>query len=620
MSSKDLAIDKVPAIVSISALLTKFTGVIGGLALFVNVIVVFLSVIARYAFHSPIEWAEEVARALMITLVFFGVATAAGRGSNTGIDLFIHYLPEKARGYIVHLTKWAMTFVSLGLAYASFELVQMSLSQTSENGMPLVIFHIPVFLGTAVMSINAFTHALRESVHTVIVTLGIFLVLAGIGYIYYRSFPDFMMLPATLMLLLFAVGILAGMPIAFTLALSAMVFFISNPTLPFVFFAQQVSAGVDHFVLLAIPFFLLAGGAMEVNGMSPRLVEFIVRVMGKFKGGLNMTTVVTMAFFSGISGSKLADVAAVGGVLMPAVKRTKQSSEDAAGVFASSAVMAEAIPPCVNLIVMGFVANISIGALFIAGIIPAAFIMILMLITVYLFGKRINIKDAYPVLMPKKELFLGAAVGIVMIVMIGRGVVAGIATSTEISAFAVVYALVIGRLVFRELTLKATVNLFINMSAMSGMLLFIVAAAQSLSYALTIEMIPQYCAEYVAQIGQEYGSWLFLVLSVLVLIIFGSVLEGAPALIIFAPILVPIAIQLGYDPLQYGVLMVLAMGFGLFSAPVGQGMYATCTICGVNMKDVIKPMLKYQVVVLLGILCIAFFPAITTYLPRALGY
>ena len=243
-----------------------------------------------------------------------------------------------------------------------------------------------------------------------------------------------------------------------------------------------------------------------------------------------------------------------------------------------------------------------------------------MLITVYLFGSRINIKDAYPVLMPKKELFLGAAVGIVMIVMIGRGVVAGIATSTEISAFAVVYALVIGRLVFRELTLKATVNLFINMSAMSGMLLFIVAAAQSLSYALTIEMIPQYCAEYVAQIGQEYGSWLFLVLSVLVLIIFGSVLEGAPALIIFAPILVPIAIQLGYDPLQYGVLMVLAMGFGLFSAPVGQGMYATCTICGVNMKDVIKPMLKYQAVVLLGILCIAFFPAITTYLPRALGY
>ena len=613
-------LDRIPALSALSALLTKITGIIGGLALFVNVIVVFLSVIARYAFHSPLEWAEEVARALMITLVFFGVATADGNGSNTGIDLVIHYLPPKLRGYVVHLTKWAMVFVAFGLTRASWDLVNMSMSQTSENGMPLALFHIPVFIGAAVMSVNALTYALRESAGLVFRSLGVFVLLFAAGYGFYRALPDFMSLSAVLMLICFVVGILAGMPIAFTLALSAMVFFISNPTLPFVFFAQQVSAGVDHFVLLAIPFFLLAGGAMEINGMSPRLVEFIVRVMGRFKGGLNLTTILTMAFFSGISGSKTADVAAVGGVLMPAVKRTKQSSEDAAGVFASSAVMAEAIPPCVNLIVMGFVANISIGALFIAGIIPAVFILVLLLITAYFFGSRINIRDAYPVLMPRRQLILGAAVGIIMIVMIGRGVVAGIATSTEISAFAVVYALVVGRLVFRELTLKDTVQLFIRMSAMSGTLLFIVAAAQSLSYALTIEMIPQYCAQYVAEIGSTYGSWLFLVLSVVVLVIFGSVLEGAPALIIFAPILVPIAVQLGYDPLQYGVLMVLSMGFGLFSAPVGQGMYVTCMICGVDMKDVIKPMLKYQAVVMAGILCIAFFPAITTYLPRALGY
>ena len=302
----------------------------------------------------------------------------------------------------------------------------------------------------------------------------------------------------------FFLGIIAGIPIAFTLGLSSMVFFLSNPTLPFVFFAQQVSAGVDHFVLLAIPFFLLAGSAMEINGMSSRLVEFIVRGMGRFKGGLNMTTVLSMAFFSGISGSKLADVAAVGGVLMPAVKRTKQSREDAAGVFAASAVMAESIPPCVNLIVMGFVANISIGALFIAGIVPAVCLLIILLITANIFGKKINVSDAYPVLMPKKQLILGAAVGLLMILMIGRGVVAGIATSTEISAFAVVYAIVVGRIAFRELTLKATIKLFIDMSAMSGMLLFIVASATSLSYALTIEMIPQKCADILVSIGTNH--------------------------------------------------------------------------------------------------------------------
>ncbi|VTN14282.1 Neu5Ac permease [Raoultella terrigena] len=285
--------------------------------------------------------------------------------------------------------------------------------------------------------------------------------------------------------------------------------------------------------------------------MSTRLVELIVRGMGRFRGGLNMTTVLSMAFFSGISGSKLADVAAVGGVLMPAVRRAKQDGEEAAGVFAASAVMAETIPPCVNLIVMGFVANISIGALFIAGLVPAACLLVLLMIAANRFGGKINVSEAYPVLRPRAQLYLGAAVGLVMIFMIGRGVMMGIATSTEISAFAVIYAIVIGRLAFRELTFKATVKMFIDIAAMSGVLLFIVACATSLSYALTIQMIPQQIAGLLVGIGVEQGAWLFLLLTIVILIIFGAVLEGAPALIIFAPILVPIAVQLGFNPAAF---------------------------------------------------------------------
>lgn len=610
----------VPVISLLSRFLTKITAILGGLSLFINVLVVFSSVIFRYVFHSPLEWAEEVARALMIALVFFGVATSSGRGGHIGIDLFLGLLPSSMRAYIVHSTRWILVFVSIGLVISSYDLVYISLEQTTETGMPLALFYVPVFIGAIVMFVATLEHVFQAEKKIVlrsgIGVLGLFF----IGFTCYSLFPEFESLPALFMFVCFFLGIMAGIPIAFTLGLSSMVFFLSNPTLPFVFFAQQVSAGVDHFVLLAIPFFLLAGAAMEVNGMSSRLVEFIVRGMGRFKGGLNMTTVLSMAFFSGISGSKLADVAAVGGVLMPAVKRTKQSREDAAGVFAASAVMAESIPPCVNLIVMGFVANISIGALFIAGIVPAACLLIILLITANIFGKKINVSDAYPVLMPKKQLILGAAVGLLMILMIGRGVVAGIATSTEISAFAVVYAIVVGRIAFRELTLKATIKLFIDMSAMSGMLLFIVASATSLSYALTIEMIPQKCADILVSIGTNHGAWLFLILSILILIIFGSVLEGAPALIIFAPILVPIAIQLGFHPLHYGIVMVFAMGFGLFSPPIGLGLYATCTICGVTMKDVMKPMLKYQLVILVGIILVALFPFITTWLPNIMGY
>ncbi|MGC3964687.1 MAG: TRAP transporter large permease subunit [Rhodocyclaceae bacterium] len=605
---------------SLSRSLTALTAVIGAVALFADVIVVFMSVIWRYMLHTPIEWAEEVARALMVTLVFCGVATSTGRGGHLGIDLFLGWLPAGVREYISHMSRWVLFIVSVGLSWSSLLLVEAALAQTTETGLPQVIYVAPVLLGAIVMMVASLQHALEARPRLVIGAAVAVGVLALAGYVFLQTAPDPASAPALLMLACFALGIFAGVPIAFTLAISAMVFFTSQPSLPFAFFAQQVAAGVDHFVLLAIPFFLLAGAAMEVNGMSSRLVELIVRGMGRVRGGMGITTVLSMAFFSGISGSKLADVAAVGGVLMPAVRRAKQSSEDMAGLFAASAVMAEAIPPCVNLIVMGFVANISIGALFVAGLVPAAFLMLCLLVAAAVFGQRVNVKDAYPVLMPMRQLIIGAAVGLIMVLMIGRGVMAGIATSTEISAFAVVYAIIVGRLAFRELTFKATIKLFVDVAAKSGMLLFIVAAAGSLSYALTIEMIPQQIAHLLGSIGSSHGSWLFMLLTIVIVTLFGAVLEGAPALIIFAPILVPIALQLGYNPLHYGILVVLSMGLGLFSPPIGLGLYATCGICGVSMKDVIRPMAKYWVILIAGLLVLALVPSLTTWLPKLMGY
>lgn len=605
---------------TVSRALTAVTATIGALALLADVIVVFASVIWRYVLHHPLEWAEEVARALMVTLVFSGVATSTARGRHVGVDLFLGWVPARIRPYILHASRWVLVIVAAGLAVSSVRLLGESFVQTTETGLPQAIYVLPLVIGAGVMLVAALEHALTAPRRIMLRSAAALAALALVGYAALELAPESVPGPGIVMFACFILGIVGGVPIAFTLGLSAMVFFLSQPSLPFVFFAQQVSAGVDHFVLLAIPFFLLAGAAMEVNGMSSRLVELIVRGMGRIRGGLPLTTVLAMTFFSGISGSKLADVAAVGGVLMPAVRRAKQSPEDSAGLFAASAVMAEAIPPCVNLIVMGFVANISIGALFVAGLVPAAVLMAFLLIAAIVFGKRVDVDQAYPVRMPMRQLLLGAAVGLVMIIMIGRGVVAGVATSTEISAFAVVYALVVGRLAFREITLKATVKLFVDVAAMSGMLLFIVAAAGSLSYALTMQMIPQEIAALLVSVGRDHGAWLFLLLTIVMVTIFGAVLEGAPALIIFAPILVPIAVQLGYNPLHYGILVVLSMGLGLFSPPIGLGLYATCGICGVQMKDVIRPMTKYMAVIVIGIAVLAVAPALTTWLPRLMGY
>ena len=605
---------------SLAQPLSRLTAGVGAIALAVNVVVVFTSVVWRYALHDPLDWAEEVARALMVTIVFTGAATAMVRDRHVGADMLQGRLPARMQTYLKQAVRWLLFAVAAGLAWSSVGLLGESLSQVTPTGLPQAIYVVPVLFGAAVMTIGALEHALAGPRRQVLASgAAVALVFAGLICLP-QLMPDIRLPAGPLMIGCFVLGLLAGVPIAFALGLAALVFFLTEPSLPLLIYSQQIAAGVDHFVLLAIPFFLLAGAAMEVNGMSARLVELIVRGMGRFKGGLNLTMVIAMAFFSGISGSKLADVAAVGGVLMPAVRRAKQSPAEAAGLLAASAVMAETIPPCVNMIILGFVANLSIGALFVAGIVPALVLAIALSAIGVVSGARISVGEAYPVLRPTRQLLLGAGVGLVMILMIGKGVVSGIATSTEISAFAVVYALVVGWATFRELTWSAVVKLFVDTATLAGMLLFIVAAATSVSFALTIELIPQGVAEILIGLGRHEGPWLFMLLSIALLVVFGAVLEGAPALIIFGPILVPIAAQLGFDPLHYACVLIIAMGLGLFAPPFGLGLYTTCVVCDVTMGSVVRPMRKYLITLAVTLLVIAFMPSMTLWLPRALGY
>jgi tripartite ATP-independent transporter DctM subunit len=281
--------------------------------------------------------------------------------------------------------------------------------------------------------------------------------------------------------------------------------------------------------------------------------------------------------------------------------------------------MAETIPPCINMIILGFVANLSIGGLFLAGIAPA----ILMAAALAGFsvwrGKKVDVSQVYQSPRPLPKLIGGALVGLVMIVMIGKGVASGVATSTEISAFAVVYAIVVGWIAFRELTWRSLVKLFVDSSTLAGMIMFIVAAASSVAYSLTIEQVPHALAAVMVQLASQYGTWSFMLIAVLPLILFGAVLEGAPALIIFGPLLTPIAVQLGFHPIHFAIVLVIAMGIGLFSPPFGLGMYATCTIAGTRIQDVVAPYARYVVVLLLTLLLIILWPGFTLWLPRHYG-
>ena len=585
-----------------------------------DVLVVLCSVVWRYFLHDPVDWAEEIARALMGVQVFLGAATTLARVQHVGIDSFRAVLPAVWRPLLIQLCHWIIVVVALALFVSSCALFVDSSGQTTPIGLPQWIYVGPMVIGSLLMLLFGVAAALEGSRKAVWGTLTAAAVIAAIVWGWNSAMPAQAVTPLTLLATGFVLSIVAGLPIAFALAFSALLYFLVDPSLPMLVYSQQVLSGMDHFVLLAIPFFVLAGLLMEANGMSSRLIELLLRMMGRVRGGLNLIIITATAFFSGVSGSKLADVAAVGGIIMPAVRRTRQDPNDAAGLLAASAVMAETIPPCINMIIMGFVANISIGGLFVAGLVPAAFMALSLAAVAFAFGSRIDPDAAFEQRRNMVPLIGGALVGLVMIAMIGKGVTSGIATSTEVSAFAVAYALVVGAVAFRELTLRSVLQLFVRAASMAGSILFIVAAATSVSFALTIQQIPQQLSGFMMELGHRFGADGFVLASTLLMIGFGAILEGAPALIIFGPLLTPIALQLGVSPLHFGTIMVVAMGLGLFSPPVGLGLFATCSITGTQIHEVIRPMLKYLVVLFLALLALVFVPAFSLWLPARYGF
>ena len=602
------------------AALLLLSDAIAAILLAADLLVVCSSVGLRYWFNAPVEWADDVARGLMVGSSFFGAASALARAENPGVRFFIDKLPAGARAVTDSVGALLVALIAFYVAFNAIKLGGLTSGQTTGSGLPLELTFYPMGVGALFMTIFALdiyrARPIRDMALGIIVTA----LIAGLYVAWDALSPATMPASGTLMLVGFFVTLFGGLPIGFALALAALVFIWVEGTLPGVIFAQQMARGIDNFVLLAIPFFILVGYLMEANGMSVRLIELLQRAVGRMRGGLNVVMVTSMVLFSGISGSKMADVAAVGSVLIPAARRSRQNPGGAVALLAASAVMAETIPPCINLIILGFVANLSIGGLFVAGLLPSALMALVLIAVSIIFGKRPTSTEEIEPQVPVSGLWSGAIASFGLIFMIFIGFKTGFATATEISAFAAAYAILVGSLVFRELSLKAAAHSFVQAATRAGLVLFIVAAAQSLAFTLTLQQVPHAVGDFMLGLSKTSGVWLFMLLAILVLIVMGSVLEGAAALIIFGPLLLPVAVQLGIDPLHFGVVLVIAMGIGLFAPPLGLGLYGACLIGNVPIERTVKPIMGYLGLLMLCLLVIAFVPSISTALPRAFGY
>jgi tripartite ATP-independent transporter DctM subunit len=588
-------------------------------ALLAELVLVLANVAARMFFQHSFLWTDEIARLALSILAFIGGAVAYRRRDHAFVRVVLSRLPRGGERGCLALADVVVLFVSGVTCYTSIEFITSSWSElTPILQWPAALIAMPLPIGLALMMIYAAVNLKRDHGRMAIgVGIGfaaVITVAALTRDIWLPLLGDDAAIIAALSL--FFVAILAGVPVGFVLLLATATYLWGTGAASLVVLPQTMVNGTGNFILLAVPFFILAGLVMERGGISVRLVQFIHALVGHMRGGLLQVTVGSMYLVSGLSGSKPADVAAVGTVMRDELTERHGAAEGAA-VLAASAVMGETVPPSIAMLIVGSITNVSLGAMFIGGIIPAAVMALCLMVMIYVRAgsasrlprasmntvARAGVNAILPLLMP----------GLLM-----AGILFGVATPTEIAALAVVYGILLSALVYREMSLRSFIRIVLDTAALTGVLLFIFAAASSFSWTLTVAYLPQRLVTLLQSVGDS--ATIFMICSIVLLVLVGVLLEGLPSLNVLAPLLIPIAGKLGLSELHYALVLIIAMGIGGFMPFAGVGFYVCCAVMRCDIEAASRAMLPYLIVLLLGLLIVAFVPWLTLFLPHYFGF
>ena len=575
------------------------------------------NIFARNFFSFSLVWTEEVGRLALLIMAFIGGAVAYNRKGHMAMEVIVSHMSPYKRSFCGALGDWLVFTMGAICCVLSQKMAVMRwLEITPMLRIREAWFILPVIVGMLLFCFFALNNLRKQDRKIVITTAAIlavaFAAILG-SYVFWGSLDESILL--LLVLCLFFALLILGLPIAFVLILSSILYilFINKVPLTAIPHAMQVSMG--SFLLLAIPFFMLAGFIMTAGGLSRRIADFVTAIIGQLRGGLLYVIVVFTYIVSGLSGSKLADVAAVGTSMADALDKYGYKRGESSAVLASSAIMGETVPPCMCLLVLASNTTLSVGSLFVAGIIPAALIGIVIMALIYVRALRQGMAcgPRVPFREKVKKTVLAVPALVAVVILIG-GIISGFATPTEVSTFAVLYALVVS-VFYGEMTWSKCWNMMVEASVMTAMVLFIICAGSAFSWTLTVARIPHQLA---SMLGLFNGSpWMFMIFSIIVLIPMGGMLEGLPAVLIFGPLLVPVAAQFGISPLQYGIFLIVALGTGVFLPPIGMGAYFCSAILKTTIEETSRHMFPYLVVILIGLLLIAFVPWFSLVLPRA---
>ncbi|MFS2139357.1 TRAP transporter large permease subunit [Duganella sp. Dugasp56] len=590
------------------------TEVPAALLVLAEIFILLAAVVSRYVFHQPLIWSDELASVLFIWLAMLGAVVALRRGSHMRMTALVDIASPALRKFLDLFAIVAALAYLLMIAVPAYDFAVEEMMITLpaldiSNVWRASALPAGVTLLIAVSVVGLLGH-LRDWR----CLLAAFAVVGAIAGGLWVCQPLLKQL-GNLNLLIFFVGIVGslvfgGVPIAFAFGLATFGYLALTTSTPTIVIVGRMDEGMTHQILLAVPLFVFLGLLIEMTSMAKAMVQFLASLLGHVRGGLSYVLIGAMYLVSGISGSKAADMAAVAPVLFPEMRERGADDGEMLALLAASGAQTETIPPSLVLITIGSVTGISIADLFTGGLLPGLVLAVLLGLVVWWRCRAEAIAADGRILWREVgKLLVVASPALALPFVIRAAVIEGIATATEVSTIGIAYSLLIGLFVYRRFDWRRAARGLVDTAALSGAILLIIGAATGMAWSLTQSGFSRQLATTMMHLPG--GTLGFLGVSIVAFIVLGSVLEGIPAIVLFGPLLFPIAKQLGVHDVHYAMVVVLAMGIGLFAPPFGVGYYAACAISRISPSRGLRPIMGYIVALLVGTILVALVPWIS---------
>ena len=583
---------------------------VGAAIVVAETLILFAGVVSRYVFNSPLFWTDELANFLFLWLSMLGTVVALRGDGHMRLTTLVGWVrPSLGRWFNSVSALVVIAFVLQILGPAFTYLDEQQYTELTSLGISEGYRAVSLLFGMSLAAIIAILRLIENTTWRDFFVAVLVVAVVSAALWYFQAQLTAMVFGSLFVFFVVLVGfcVAIGVPIGFAFGIATMSYLMTTTDMPLSVVVNRMDDGMSNLLLLSVPMFVFLGLLMEMTGIARVMVAFLVALVGHVRGGLSYVLLGAMYLVSGISGSKAADMAAVAPVLFPEMRRRGQHPGELASLLATSSAMSETIPPSLVLITIGSVTNVSISALFTGGLLPALVAAIALVVVAWWRSRKEDTGGRRRA--PGREIgwtLLIALPGLTLPFVIRFAVVRGIATATEVSTVGVVYTALLGLLIYRQFDWRRIYPLLVETVALTGAVMLIVGTATAMAWALTQSGFSNWLVAGMANVpGGRAG---FLAITIVTFIFLGSVLEGIPAILLFGPLLLPVARAMGVHEVHYSIIVILAMGIGLFAPPLGVGFYGACAIGKISPDDALWRIWPYIFALVVALVIVAAVP------------